>query len=1313
MANQTMKLTVGGAVQVQAGTYLSRPADDQLLQACRSGKFAYVLACRQIGKSSLMFATSDKLTQEGVRTALIDLNRIGQSGDEKNWYFSFIDELAHRLDLQVNVQDWWERRPRLSTLTQRFLQFLGEVVLEEILDNIVIFVDEIDMTLGLDFTDDFFAAIRAVYNDRAQYPAYRRLTFVLSGVATPDELIQDQMRTPFNIGQPISLHDFTKEECGPFRLELESRIPDQGRAYFDQVYEWTGGHPYLIQKLCAAVLEQEASKSENGDPGLVDRLVRELFLAPEARGEDNIQFVQKMVTGDIHAQEMLRRYSQVLEGKRAVQDDEQSPAINRLKLYGLVVAKDGRLEVRNKLYAQAFDVSWAQEMLRLASTSVRLGLPPGRYNIVQQIGQGGFSTVYLAQTREADKTQSVALKVLKPDSVDDENRVKRFKQEARAIAKLEHPNIIRILETSENEEPFYIAMEYVPSGTLRDRLKNGPLSRAEAIHIATHIGDALALAHEQDIVHRDIKPGNILLDTSQKPVRPVLTDFGLIKVLAGNDFSRIESTAIMGTLGYMAPEQWRQQTPTPATDIYALAITFFEMLTGQRPFESESGYYDLMNMHLQEPLPRLSNLAPEVGPFFDEVLLRATAKEPSDRFESMADFVEAIESANQAADQAERIEQQTQAAKMVEVAQGYIQSGRYDHKKALSMTEIALEICPGYVDALKLRAGIRMRQKEFEAALEDYQGAYQQVEDPACEVGIEYLEALSQVAKTLWQTHRYPEAVEYYERIRGILGGEDQEEASLQEIWRTARTRLVEYHHYTGDAAYAVGEPEDIDGAIAVLERKTQTLLMLEANDERDDLEDKLQTLKVKKHEGVIKDAQAAIREMDAQAGQNRTGNEEIFQHYMAMADAYQALIELQPENEGWKEERGNKLIEWAETRLEFATQALERPEADYEAALRHYRAILDIEETRYPGIAQTLNLNLDEIITELEAKAGFDGKYNEIMKLKDSGDYLRALEHLDQEFIRTGNYEHRQAARWLWGLVYAKCHDGNYPPEFESLSSFDVLSQRLVRLERTRLQRLKDRLEPWSQPRVLETIQDENQALRTYEEQVTGIETLISQAVAYGFAERPEVELCHGDLARVRDQIEQQRRMFFEKDMNELARKIDAWLRELEEIEDLLQTGNPLQDIPLFLDPAFEMLGTLETASAEIQRTIEQVELRIQGRLWRVLVEDVGRRDEALTTAREESDRLQAELAEAAEESTALRRQEESQSETYRQQYEINRFVIPLSVILALIAGGLIAERISLLPAQSIIRWIALGLLIAYLAYWIWAYFFARAGDG
>lgn len=1324
MADQTIKLAVGGPVQAKYGTYLPRPTDRELLSACQAGKFAYVLACRQIGKSSLMFETSEKLSQMGIKTALIDLNSIGLSVEADSWYFSLIDEIARKLGLEVNVQSWWEKRPRLSTLNQRFLQFLREVVLKEISGPVVIFVDEIDMTLGLGFTDDLFAAIRSVHNDRAQHSAYRRLTFVLLGVATPDELIKDHTRTPFNIGQEITLDDFTKEECQPFRLALEARYPDQGRSYFDQLYDWTGGHPYLTQKLCDGLLKADVLELEMAHTALIDPLVRKLFLAPEARGEDNIQFIQTRVVGDPCAQDMLRIYKRILENQEPVPDDEQSPPINRLKLYGLVVARNDQLEVRNKLYRQAFNLSWANEML----AGVKLGLP-GKYKILQEIGQGGFSTVYLAQLQESGQTQSIALKVLKSASVKDVTQVKRFKQEARAVAKLKHPNIIRILETSEDEEPSYIAMEYISSGTLRDRLKFGPLTRAEAMDIVRQIGSALSYAHEQDIIHRDVNPNNILLDTTSDPLRPrpVLTDFGLVKLLSWDGHTQISSTAIMGTFDYMAPEQWKQETPTAATDVYALAITFFEILSGKRPFEAFS-LLELMDKHTNEPMPLLSGVASEIGAFFDDVLIRATAKEPANRFNTITAFIEALESANARAEEVERTMQQNQAAKMVEATESYIQKGRYNPDRALAMVEAALETYPGYLEALKLRGKIRLQQGQLEMALEDYKYAYEQEKGHTSEISLNYLDVLSRIAETYWERQQFPEAVKHYQTIQQIVIEGNDDIGPAQEIWQRVRARLIEFYYHEGDTAYASGHSDNLDKSISTLEEIIRRLKALNAVSETENLLDKLKRLKVIKYENIIKTSQMFISEINTRDSQTRFASEDIFQRYTVLDETYQVLIELEPENRLWSENRRKKLKEQVETRCIFAVRALNKLEPDYESALRHYNAILDLEQSKYPGLAEELHFNLHEEIIALRTKVDYDGKYNDIRRLLEDKDYPKALEHLDREFISTGNYEHRDVARWLWGLVYAKQHEWNFPPEWESMSGFTVLSKRLVNVERGRIQQLKELLEPWSKTKISETVRAQIKTLSAQEEEVKAIEAMLTEAVTHGVAETPEIEQCHTELEEIKTRIHTQRDVFYQIDVIATSQHVEAWLQKIEDIEALLQTGNPIKDIPEFFsrsdeeqhiiekDTLFEMLRGLNVTGAEIKQTIVQLKFRIRDRLVRILIDDVSRRDEELATMSQEFaetsttlTRVQAEAVKTQAELSILRPRFDSleqQSKRFKQQYEINKYVIPVSLVVAVIVGGFIAPQLEKRPELSTLMWITLVLLIAYFIYYIWIYY-------
>jgi len=215
--------TVGGTVQAGGGTYISRDADEELLRLCRSGEFCYVLTARQMGKSSLMVATREHLAAEGIRSVEIDLTEMGSklSGlTAEQWYLGLMDLIIDQLDLDVDYMAWWDERAHLGP-TQRLSQFLRQVVLERVSEPVVIFIDEIESTLKLDFTDDFFAAIRACYNARARDPVFKRLSFVLLGVATPSDLISDPQRTPFNIGRRMDLTDFTNREAIPLAAGLD------------------------------------------------------------------------------------------------------------------------------------------------------------------------------------------------------------------------------------------------------------------------------------------------------------------------------------------------------------------------------------------------------------------------------------------------------------------------------------------------------------------------------------------------------------------------------------------------------------------------------------------------------------------------------------------------------------------------------------------------------------------------------------------------------------------------------------------------------------------------------------------------------------------------------------------------------------------------------------------------------------------------------------------------------------------------------------------------------------------------------------
>ena len=315
--------TVGGTVDSQKRAYVERAADAELLQRCKAGEFTYILSSRQVGKSSLMVRTVHRLREQGSHAAVLDLTRIGtDTVTEEQWYLGLIEELGEQLALDNDPLEFWEQYVHLG-FSHRFIRYVEHVILAELSGQITIFVDEIDATLSLKFpTDDFFAAIRQLYNARAQHSALYRLGFVLIGVATPNDLIADPNRTPFNIGGPLNLSDFTLTEAAPLQQGLPSAT---ARTLLQRVVYWTDGHPYLTQRLCAALAAevQQAAPDTASSTAQVDALVTQLFFDERAAQDSNLDFVKNMLSErlpqGINVEDLMSVYRRLL--RRLEPDD--------------------------------------------------------------------------------------------------------------------------------------------------------------------------------------------------------------------------------------------------------------------------------------------------------------------------------------------------------------------------------------------------------------------------------------------------------------------------------------------------------------------------------------------------------------------------------------------------------------------------------------------------------------------------------------------------------------------------------------------------------------------------------------------------------------------------------------------------------------------------------------------------------------------------------------------------------------------------------------------------------------------------------
>jgi eukaryotic-like serine/threonine-protein kinase len=259
-----------------------------------------------------------------------------------------------------------------------------------------------------------------------------------------------------------------------------------------------------------------------------------------------------------------------------------------------------------------------------------------RFRLDEQIGSGGMSTVYRAYDPTLERW--VAIKLMHRDISTDPDQLERFRREARAVARLSHPHIVTVIDAGEDEGAPYIVFEYVEGETLKDRIKRvGALPVPEAVAYAIEIGRALSSAHAHRLVHRDVKPQNVLIDPEG---RAKVTDFGIARSLEAHGLTA--PGRVLGTTDYVSPEQALGHEVTPQSDIYSLGICLYEMLTGQVPFKAETQVGVAMK-HVKEPLPDVQRRRPEVSAALAAVVERATAKDTEHRYAVVDDVVHDLE----------------------------------------------------------------------------------------------------------------------------------------------------------------------------------------------------------------------------------------------------------------------------------------------------------------------------------------------------------------------------------------------------------------------------------------------------------------------------------------------------------------------------------------------------------------------------------------------------------------------------------------------------------------------------------------------
>ncbi|MGK7923480.1 MAG: CHASE2 domain-containing protein [Trichodesmium sp.] len=364
-------MTIGGSLPPNSSNYVVRKQDTELLEKLISGEYCYVFNARQMGKSSMRVRVMKKLRSQGCKCIPIDMTRLCVSIKEEYWYEGFLGEVLYGSDLpnSINYQDWRASHQNLNNI-QLFARFIEEILFVNFPypQKIYIFLDEIDVLvkLPLEMRNDFFAFIRSCYNRRAEDGKcdYHRLIFAFVGVATPDDLIREPQRTPFNVGYPIELTELSFENGKEVLTRRLEGIVEEPEIVLKKVFDWTGGQPFLTQKLCQIIIDY----AEDSEPD-VDELVEEHILTywEEKDNPTHFKYMHDYLVNHVEfAPQLLVLYQEILEKGEVKTDD--SPVQMALRLSGIVIKRQKKLFVFNKIYRKIFNEDWVEEKLENLET---------------------------------------------------------------------------------------------------------------------------------------------------------------------------------------------------------------------------------------------------------------------------------------------------------------------------------------------------------------------------------------------------------------------------------------------------------------------------------------------------------------------------------------------------------------------------------------------------------------------------------------------------------------------------------------------------------------------------------------------------------------------------------------------------------------------------------------------------------------------------------------------------------------------------------------------------------------------------------
>jgi tRNA A-37 threonylcarbamoyl transferase component Bud32 len=606
---------------------------ERLYSAIATHQCVSVVGERKLGKSSLLTRLSHAPTLQsfGLDPALylfvyFDLESMASARRDDFW-MELLDTIASQLppgDMAQALRKQIDNGEVRFMTARRALRRLRDTSLE-----VVLMLDEFEsLARNAQFDPDFYGELRSLAGELG-------LVILTASKRSLYDLTYENSST---LSSPF-FNIFSEMPIGLMPLDDARRIliglsGQAGPAFCAEEVEWaldlSGPHPFFTQVIGAHLFEAPGSGQLRSAE--VYETIRKRFTA---EAEDHYRYIWASLDSS--------EQSGLLALPRTVE-----PLLKMLRARSLV----REIDDQPMPFSDAFAAFLERERRKVRSisggeqaTTLRdlTGKTLGSYRVLEPLGRGGMAEVYKGYHPMLDRY--VAIKVLLSHLVNDSAFVERFQREAAAVARLRHHNIVQVHDFGIHDGVTYMVMEFVQGQTLKDRLtalriKGERLSTGEVLALTTELASALDHAHANGLVHRDVKPANILLrETTADSSEAILTDFGIAKILEGVQFT--ETGLSMGTPDYMSPEQASGDMVTPQTDVYALGIVTFEMLTNQLPFRADTPAAVLLK-HINTDPPSPRTIDPSVPAALDTVLFRALAKRARDRWNSAGEFARAL-----------------------------------------------------------------------------------------------------------------------------------------------------------------------------------------------------------------------------------------------------------------------------------------------------------------------------------------------------------------------------------------------------------------------------------------------------------------------------------------------------------------------------------------------------------------------------------------------------------------------------------------------------------------------------------------------